>query len=225
MEWPLTIAALVFLAAYAWEVIGDLRGTGEIIAETVINITWAVFVIDYVVTLILAKPRWKWFYTHLFDLAIVVLPMLRPLRLLRLVTLLTILQRAAGPAFRGRVVIYVIGAVSLLVFVAALAMLDTERSAPGSLITTFPDSLWWAVVTITTVGYGDVYPVTELGRVIAVGVMLGGIALLGIVTATLASWIVDRVARQDEQAQAATRKQVADLANEVAELKQRIVER
>jgi voltage-gated potassium channel len=141
------------------------------------------------------------------------------------VTLLTILQRAAGPAFRGRVVVYVIGAVSLLVFVAALAMLDTERSAPESLITTFPDSLWWAVVTITTVGYGDVYPVTELGRVIAVGVMLGGIALLGIVTATLASWIVDRVARQDEQAQAATRKQVADLANEVAELKQRIVER
>ncbi|MGF2075583.1 hypothetical protein, partial [Enterococcus casseliflavus] len=81
--------------------------------------------------------RWRWFYTHLFDLAIVVLPMLRPLRILRLVTLLAVLQRTAGRALRGRISIYAGGAATLLVFVAALAVLDAEQDAPGSTITTF----------------------------------------------------------------------------------------
>jgi voltage-gated potassium channel len=61
-------------------------------------------------------------------------------------------------------------------------------------------------------------PVTTTGRMIAGALMIGGIALLGIVTATLASWLVDRVAEQDEASQAATRKQVADLSEEVRAL-------
>lgn len=100
-EWPLAIAAAVFLAAYSYEVIAEPDGR---IAEVIIAATWVVFLIDYVVNLMLAKPRWRRFYTHLLDLAIVVLLMLRPLRLLRLVTLPAILNRTAGAAFRGRVI-------------------------------------------------------------------------------------------------------------------------
>ncbi|MDQ1597927.1 MAG: voltage-gated potassium channel, partial [Microbacteriaceae bacterium] len=143
-------------------------------------------------------------------------PILRPLRLLRLVTLLSVLQRTAGMAFRGRVVLYVAGASMLLVFVAALAVLDAERSAPGATITTFGNALWWAFVTITTVGYGDFTPITITGRLIAGALMLGGVALLGIVTATLASWIVERVAVKEEDAQAATRGEIRALAKQVA---------
>ena len=81
-------------------------------------------------------------------------------------------------------------------FVAALAVLDFERNAREASITTFGDALWWAFVTITTVGYGDYSPVTVEGRLVAVGLMLGGIALIGLVTASLASWIVERVAAE-----------------------------
>lgn len=217
-EWPLAIVAAVFLATYAWEVIADLQGPEAVAAEVIIWLTWSVFLVDYFVNLSLAEQRWRWFYTHLFDLAIVVLPMLRPLRLLRLVTILAVLQKTAGAAFRGRVIIYVAAAGSLLVFVAALAVLDSERPAPGATITTFGNALWWAFVTISTVGYGDLTPITETGRLIAVGLMIGGIALLGVVTATLASWIVERVQLTEHDARAATRGQIRELSEQIAKL-------
>ena len=219
-EWPLTGAAALFLVAYAWEVIADLSGPSLITAETVIWITWGVFLVDYFVCLWLAPHRWRWFYTHLFDLAIVVLPMLRPLRLLRLVTILSVMQRTAVAAFRGRVVVYVVGAGALLVFTAALAALDAERHAPGAHINTFARAVWWAFETISTVGYGDFTPVTEVGRLVAVGLMIGGIAMLGIVTATLASWIVERVAQTEIDTRAATRGQIKALSAQVSELRE-----
>lgn len=223
MDVPLTVAAVVFLVAYSWEVIANLEGAAAITMETIIAVTWVVFLIDYVVNLVLAVHRWRWFYRHLFDLAVVVLPMLRPLRLLRLITLLGVLQRRAGSAIRSSVLVYVGGATVLLIYVAGLAVLDAERTAIGTQVTSLGDGIWWAFVTITTVGYGDIFPVTTLGRVIAAGVMIAGIGLIGVVTATLASWIVERVASEEEQQQAATRQQVADLAREISELKHAIL--
>lgn len=155
--------------------------------ELVVNVTWVMFVVDYVVMLVLAEQRVRWFLRHLLDLAAVALPFLRPLRLLRLVQLFRVLQHTTGAAVRGRVTLYVVVTTALLVFVSALAVFDVERHAPGATIVSFGDALWWAMETITTVGYGDLTPVTEAGRLIAVGVMVGGIALLGVVTATLAS--------------------------------------
>ena len=64
--------------------------------------------------------------------------------------------------------------------------------------------VWWSITTVTTVGYGDLSPVTAMGRVVAVALMLGGITLVGTVTATLASWIVQRVAEEDTANEAAT---------------------
>ncbi|MGN2638430.1 potassium channel family protein [Nocardia takedensis] len=177
------------------------------------------FALDYAVRWYLARPRWRWFYRHLHEFAIVVLPMLRPLRLLRLLTMLNVLQRSVGGALRGQVIAYTAGATLLLIYVASLAMLDAERDAERANITTFPDALWWSTATVTTVGYGDFAPVTGTGRLIAVGLMLGGIALLGVVTATLASWIIQQVAEQDEANQSATRAQVAELTTQIAALR------
>lgn len=73
--------------------------------------------------------------------------------------------------------------------------------------------------TVTTVGYGDSYPATAQGRLIAVGLMLAGIALLGVVTATLASWLVQRVSEAEEQTQAATRQQIDQLENKIDALR------
>ena len=98
-------------------------------------------------------------------------------------------------------VIYVVGGASLLAFCSALAVLDAERNSQEANIVDFGDAIWWAVTTMTTVGYGDHYPVTGVGRLVGFGLMVGGIALLGTVTATLASWLVEAVAAEKEQAE------------------------
>jgi voltage-gated potassium channel len=123
------------------------------------------------------------------------------------------------------VAVYVVGATSLILFVSSLAVLEAERAEKGATITTFGDALWWAATTVTTVGYGDRYPITPQGRYIAGGLMLGGIALLGIVTATLATWLLDKVREVEEQAQTATRADVAVLAAEVRALRAELAER
>lgn len=218
-EWPLAGAALTFLAIYAWTVLTQPAGFGQRVAENAVLVIWVLFGVDYLVRLTLADQRTRWFGLHLHELAIVVLPVLRPLRLLRLLTLVSFLQRSIGDALRGRVVTYAVTGTVLLVFVASLAMLDVERAAPTGNIKTFPDALWWSVATVTTVGYGDYNPSTATGWCIAVALMIAGIALLGVVTATLASWLVQKVAEQDDVNQAATEKQIAELTIQITALR------
>lgn len=216
-EWPLTCAAFAFFAAYALQIISRPEGILGAISEIVIWATWLVFLIDYVTRLVITERRWRWFSRHLLDLAIVALPMLRPLRLMRFLTVVALVQRSAGNALRGKVAAYTIGSAGLFVLIAALAILDAEQSA--GTIDTFGEALWWAVVTMTTVGYGDLAPVTAGGRIIAAGLMLGGIALIGAVTATLASWIVEKVTDGSAPAAPATSEQVDALRQELAEVK------
>ena len=217
-DWPLLILAVLFLGAYAWEVIGNLQGRAASVTEFIMNVVWAAFVVDYVVRLFLAKPRFKWFITHLFDLLIVALPILRPLRLLRLVTFVKVLGRKAGSTFRGKIALYSVASTALLIFVAALAVLDAEHGVSDALITSFPQAIWWAFETITTVGYGDLYPISVTGRVVALCLMTGGVALIGVVTATLASWVVDVVNEKNEQDRAATSAEINELKQQISEL-------
>lgn len=224
MEYPLIVVALLFIVAYAWDVIGNLHGAADLTAQLIIWGTWAVFVVDYVVQLVLAERRWHWFYTHLLEFFVVVLPVLRPLRLLRLVTLWTVLQRAATGTLRGRVAMYVIATASMLIFIAALAVLEAERGAVHAHIKNFGDALWWAFATISTVGYGDLTPVTATGRLVAVALMIAGVATLGVVTATLASWLVSKVTEAEVDTEVADgenqlHSQLADLAAEVRSLR------
>ena len=221
-EWPLTGAAVVFLAAYTREVLANTQGGTKDAAELVIDAVWVLFGVDYLVRLALASSRSRWFLHHLPDLAVIALPILRPLRLLRLVTLVGIMQRSAGTALRGRITLYTAGSAALLIFTSALATLDAERHEPGSSIRSFGQALWWALTTITTIGYGDTTPVSTEGRCIAALLMIGGVALIGVVTATLASWIVSLVEEENAEQEAATQAQVATLQQQVSELSERI---
>ncbi|MFK4299550.1 voltage-gated potassium channel [Arthrobacter sp. GAS37] len=192
-EWPLIVAAVVFLAAYSVQVIGNLQEQASGVVDAIVWLTWGLFVVDYLANLVLAPQRGRWFMRNLHELLILALPVLRPLRLLRLVTLLQVLRKTAGAALRGRIVTFVLGAALLLTYCGALAVLDVEENAYGANIRNFGDALWWALVTITTVGYGDHYPVTFTGRCVAAGLMVCGIAVLGVVTASVASWLVEQV--------------------------------
>lgn len=209
VEWWLTGLAVLFLVGYAWSVLDPSLGpAGRDALELLLTGTWVLFGADYLVRLWLAERRWRFVGRHLLDLAILLLPMFRPLRVLRLLTVISVLHRALRDDVRGRVAIYVASTVALVGFVAALAVLDAERNAPDASITTFGDAVWWTLTTISTVGYGDRYPVTVEGRIVAGSLMVAGIALLGVVTASIASWFVENLRRAGEQ--------VADDVEEVA---------
>lgn len=222
-ETPLLVAAVVFLVGYAAPIAWpDLPPDVVQACAVLMAGAWALFGVDYVVRVALADDRRAFVRSHVLDLLVLVVPMLRPLRLLRLVTVLSVVRRVGASTWRVRVVAYASGGTLLLVLLGALAVTDAERGAPGASITNLGDGLWWAVATITSVGYGDLVPVTATGRVVAATLMTGGLALLGSVTATLASWLVERVAEENELEQAATRAQVAALHEEVRRLREEL---
>jgi voltage-gated potassium channel len=217
-EWPLAAIAIAFLGLYSVQVLAQPRGETARVLDMALLDLYFVFVIDCVARLYLAQPRGKWFFKHLLDLALVVLPFMRPLRLLSLAVVIDVLQRAVGHTIRGKVIAYTVCGAVVLVYAGSLAILQAERYQPGAKITSFGDAVWWAVTTVTTVGYGDLAPVTTMGRVVAVALMIGGITLVGTVTATLASWIVQRVAEEDTANEAATRAQIEELREEIRRL-------
>ena len=225
-EWPLLVAALLFLVAYAAPIIDpDLPPPAVRAAGVVVAAAWALFALDYLARLWLANSRWSFVRQHPLALAVVALPVLRPLRLLRLLTLLSFVNRRARSSLRGQVITYVAGLTSLVLLLSSLAVLDAERGADGATIYDFDDALWWSATTVTTVGYGDRFPVTGTGRLIAVALMLAGIALLGVVTAAFASWLIDRVSEVEEASQAATRHDLQALTAEVAALRAELRQR
>ena len=150
-----------------------------------------------------------------------VLPLLQPLRLLRLVSTLMLVGRRARMASQIRMTTYVVGAVVGLLMFGSLAVLSVERDSPEGNIRTLGDALWWSFTTMTTVGYGDHSPTTGLGRIIAVGLMLSGIALLGVVTANIAAWFIERFEKDDVEERAQTEAILA-LTEEVRALRREV---
>lgn len=219
-EWPLAGCALAFLALYTMDVLGEPQGHSARAISWLLTALYVPFVIDYLIRLALAENRWRWFFTHPLDLAVVTLPFLQPLRFLRLLVLIRILQHAFGDVVRGRIIAYTAFGGFLLLYASSLAEYHAERDAPGSHITNYSDAVWWAVSTLTTVGYGDYVPVTTTGRIIAVLLMIGGISLIGIVSATVAHWIVSEVAKDDSAQQAVTVAHIETLREEIARLRQ-----
>jgi voltage-gated potassium channel len=215
-EWPMAALAVVFLAVYATEVLVVGGGHGLHLALLIADYTiWAVFVAEFFLRVGLAHARGRYVLRHLPDLAMLALPFLRTLRVLRLIPLLRALNRWVADSLRGSVVVYGSTTAVLLVFTGALAVLDAERGSPGATITSFGTALWWACVTITTVGYGDYTPVTDSGRLVAVGIMVGGVMLVGAVTASFATWLIERLRVEGQVERAATQ---ADLAAVHAQL-------
>jgi voltage-gated potassium channel len=160
---------------------------------------WAAFAVEYAVKLRLAVDRRSFARHHLLDLAVVAVPILRPLRLadlFRFVRLGRVSVVLGDGLKRGKAMLthhgfhFVLMSVTAIVFASAALEDVLERHAPGSTIHNFGDGLWWAIVTVTTVGYGDKVPVTGAGKFVAVALMLTGIGLVGFLTATVASFFV-----------------------------------
>jgi voltage-gated potassium channel len=187
---PVMLAlAVLFLAVYSvqiiWQSIPPTLSDWLGYANYTI---WLAFLVDLLVRVALAKHRVQFLRNNPIDVISVLLPALRPLRALRVFTAgQSLLSSKSGLVQTGQAIVF---SAALLVYIGALALLDVESGHPDAMVTTFGDAIWWALVTVTTVGYGDLYPVTTEGRLVAGGLMLVGISVLGAVTATAASWFV-----------------------------------
>lgn len=194
----LTLLALVFLVAYSYPAfVTPISDRTQNLIEVVQWVCWFAFAVDLSIGVFTADSKSNYLKRHIFDIAAVLLPFLRPLRLMRVISFggLVIQKVAIGRQFA---ITLKVGIASIFVaYVAAVQVTISERGVEGSNIKNFGDGIWWAVTTVTTVGYGDRFPVSTEGRLLAVLLMIAGISLVGVITASVASWFV-RLSQNEE---------------------------
>jgi len=187
-ESPLIILAFamipLLLGPYIWDLTQEEKETFNRLDQ----IIWILFVINLVIKVVISPRRLSFLKSNVLEV-IVILPYLQPLRIIFFGTkAIWGMTRIARPDF----LIVVSGG---LVIMSATIVTSLERSSNPDL-GSFPDALWWAIVTITTVGYGNQEPVTFFGRIVAVMLMITGVGFFGAIAANLAAFFV----RKDEDA-------------------------
>jgi voltage-gated potassium channel len=187
----LTVLALCFLLAFSYPAFNSEVSTlTQTIIDSVQWVCWIAFALDLIFGIWRAEDKRTYLKKHPLEVASLLLPFLRPLRLVRVISFGgLVLQRVAiGRQFA--ITIKVAIASIFIAYIAAVQITISERAVEGSNIKNFGDGIWWAVTTVTTVGYGDRFPVSTEGRMLAVLLMLTGISLVGVITASVASWFV-----------------------------------
>ena len=213
-EAPLLILSFVMIPLLVGPFLWDLSPQEENLFLTLDSFIWALFAVDLIIKTAIAPHRLPYIRRHRLEVLVVVVPFFRPLRLLRIF----LFGSRAWLGFRRLVhvdflLVYGIG----LVIIASTIVASIEGGEQAS-INSFADALWWAVVTITTVGYGDMVPVTAAGRAVATVLMLGGVAFFSGITANLASFMVKG---NDTEKEALSRlsKEIESLRSELAGLR------
>jgi voltage-gated potassium channel len=229
-EWVVLVAALALIPVIVIDADVD-SGGWQTVATAGNWIIWAVFLAELVFVLLVAPRKGAALRAHWFEVALVAVTVpalgnfLSALRLARLARLLRLLRlgMVAARALQAErrltsaAVFRFVALVTVFVVVVAGAVesLVDDRDFP-----TLWDGIWWAVVTVTTVGYGDLYPKSVGGRIIAMVVMLFGIGFLSVLTATIASRFVKTDSHTEEM-----KATLARIEAELAELRQHLVAR
>ena len=185
-----------FLAVYAYQVLAQPTGAAYDALSIIQAFIYAFFVLDLVLRLIGAGKDLltlagflKFVKQNWLAIAAAILPAFRAFRVFGVLLVI----RGFAPFFRTRaskVGLVVAVSLPLTLFTAAVAALEAERGVAGSNINTFGDAIWWSIASVTTVGYGDKFPITPDGRFIASLLMVVGIALFSALTALMAAWVM-----------------------------------
>ena len=184
----LQVLGVIFLAGYAWPIINPkLSPALHSLCNWTLFVIWIFFAFDYFARLSIADNKRIFVRKNLLDLAAVALPFLPLLRAIRALAAVTVLSRRNRGSRSQQVTTSVVTLAFATWFVAGLAVTEAERHVDGSNIQGVGDGWWWAITTMATVGYGDTYPVSAQGRIVGAALMIMGVALLGTITASIAS--------------------------------------
>lgn len=207
---PLLVIAVGSLPLLLLEIVASrLPDSDRAFLNTVNVLVFIAFTIDYLVELTVTYNRRLYVRTQWASLVIVVsqllailpafgfLGILRGARALRVIgTLSRVIGIGAASSeqgrkfFKERAASVAFGIAGLTLVTSAVAFTVTEDVADGRRIHSFFDALWWSASTITTVGYGDIYPVTAAGKLVAVFTMIVGVSTLAVITARIAQFLV-----------------------------------
>jgi len=185
-------------AVERWFLIGDI-------------VIWVFFAVDLAVRIWLAESRRRFLLAHWAEVLIVIVPVFRPLRLLRLL----LLMPRISEILKRRAVGGSLAAALIAIVLATIAVALIEQSGGGQ-IGDWGTALWWALATITTVGYGDVVPETLVGRIIGSLLMIVGIGVFGVLTANVAAWFIE----SDDDAQQQILDELKSIRSEVESLRE-----
>ncbi|HSG15170.1 MAG TPA: potassium channel family protein [Anaerolineae bacterium] len=198
-NYELFILALSILSLFNWVsyfILKDIHMARVILI--VDGLLSLIFLADFLYRLSTAQNKATYFlrqFGWLDLLSSLPAPMAKIFRLGRVIRLIRLMHAQGLRQTTSEFLVQSAGSAVYLVFVlivlvlefGSIAILAAERSAPNAVINTASDAVWWAIVTMSTVGYGDTYPVTNNGRVVAILVIVVGVALFGVVTGFLAN--------------------------------------
>jgi voltage-gated potassium channel Kch len=177
--------------------IGPFEEDTKDVARIIDVILSAIFMADFAGRLYLSVPRSDYFVARqgwLDLLGSLPFPLLRVFRIVRVYRAIRRVREMGGRRVVRRIIreraqsalLLATFLVLLVVEIGSILVVVAERNAPNANITTAGDALWWAVVSVTTVGYGDKYPVTQAGRIIGTLLLIGGVGLFGVFTGYVA---------------------------------------
>jgi voltage-gated potassium channel len=218
----LQVLGVIFLAGYAWPIINpNLSPALHSLCNWTLFVIWVFFAFDYFARLSIADNKRLFVRKNLLDLAAVALPFLPLLRAIRALAAVTVLSRRNRGSRSQQVTTSVVTLAFATWFVAGLAVTEAERQVDGANIQGVGDGWWWAITTMATVGYGDTYPVSTQGRIVGTALMIMGVALLGTITASIASNFNSTDA-EDSSNGTSSASEVDDLKKRIAELESKL---
>jgi voltage-gated potassium channel len=195
----LTFLAFAFLITYSYPAFTiEITSSTQQLLNATQWVSWVAFAADLVANVLKEPNKILYLKKHPLEVVAVALPFLRPLRLLRFVSFGALVFEKVNLGKSIAISFKVVSTALFLTYLAGIEITLAERGQPEATIQSVGDGFWWAITTLTTVGYGDIYPTTTEGRFIAVGLMVSGICVLGVISATVAAWFV-RMTQNDSE--------------------------
>ena len=212
-EIPLMILSLVMIPLLLGPVLWDMAENEERFFFLADILIWTSFAVDMLVKIILSTNRINYLKVNWFELIVVGLPWFRPFRIVRLIAFAA--KSYKGTTRAGKPDFLLVYAVGLIVVGATIV--TTFEQGYGSSLESFSQSLWWSLVTTTTIGYayGDTLPMSIAGRGMAVILMLGGLGIFGAITANLAA-VFSNAGDPNTKALAEIQQELRDLKSEIS---------
>jgi len=221
-RYPMALLAIAWLVVAVVVLTTDITSSASTVLVGILFALWVILLGEYLVRLVVTPDTGGYYKRRWAEPATVAIPPLQAWHFIGIEKVCLLLQEGAlrvEAILKHHSLFRVLIAVAATIFVGAWLVLLFDENAKGSNIHDYPNALWWAIVTVTTVGYGDRFPVTGGGRTVAVVLMLVGIGLIGVLTATVASVFVQEHtdANKDE-----IKKGHADLGQQLSVISDRL---